>query len=168
MPGQVQPSPVQTSSPQLSASTRLPAAPSGSQAIAIAPPSTAVKKAAIGRAIAITGPMSPQVKRIESTDDSGVVVRNDRLAGWLAPLRRISTEIGTTPQLHTGSGTPTSAAMVTPPMPGRPSQRWIARAGRSTWTKPATARPKSRKGAARRSVRRVSAAMDSTRLTSPR
>ena len=101
-------------------------------------------KAAIGRAIAITGPMSPQVKRIESTPDSGVVVRKERLAGSLAFLRRSSTAIGTTPQLQIGNGTPTSAAFTTPESPGRPSQRSIQREGMSTWMKPAMSKPSRR------------------------
>jgi len=101
-----------------------------------------VKSAATGRAIAMTGPMSPHVSRIESILDSGVVMRNDWAAGWDAPLRRSSTVIGTAPQLQTGSGTPMNAARSTPEMPGLPIHRSTRDSGNSTCNRPATKSPK--------------------------
>ena len=84
------------------------------------------------------------------------VLRDPTRRGSLA---RRSGGATTTPQLHTGRGTPINAAMVTPERPLRPIQRWITEAGIRTCRKPATSRPKSRKGAASTRVRRVSARM---------
>jgi len=66
-----------------------------------------------GRTIAATNPKKALVIRIESAPVSGAVIRNDMQDDRDAPFRRISATTGTTEQLHSGTGTPMAALVVT-------------------------------------------------------
>lgn len=111
-----------------------------------------VRKAAASRATAITGPNIPQVSATASTSDSGVEIRKESIAGWLAPFRCRAIDSGTMPQLQIGSGMPRSAARAAAARPLPPIHRTIARCGRNTCRTPASSRPKRMNGAARYSV----------------
>ena len=58
-------------------------------------------------------PRSEAVASIESTPVCGVEIRKDTVAPFDAPSRLIEAAVGITPQEHSGSGTPKSAAQIT-------------------------------------------------------
>ena len=77
------------------------------------PATTAVTKLMMGRTTAAIQPKKALVTRIESAPVSGAVIRNDMHEERDAPFRRISATTGTTEQLHSGTGTPSAALVLT-------------------------------------------------------
>ena len=72
-----------------------------------------VTSAATGRMTAKPSPSSENVARMESTPVCGVAMRNDATAPLEARSFRRPMAVGITPQEHSGSGTPSSAAQTT-------------------------------------------------------
>ena len=111
------------------------------------PPKSAVTKAAIGRSIAKGKPSSEYVASMESTPVAGVEMRKLTLAPLLAPSLRSAIDVGITPQLQIGSGTPKSAAHSTDmklDLEIFGTYRWF---GTHTCKIPASKKPSSRNGA---------------------
>ena len=111
------------------------------------PPKSAVTNAAIGRKIANGSPSSEYVARIESTPVAGVEMRKLTLAPLLAPSFRRAIDVGITPQLQIGSGTPNRAAHSTDmkfDLEILGTYRWF---GTHTCKMPASKKPSSRNGA---------------------
>jgi hypothetical protein len=79
------------------------------------PVTMAVTKAESGLSTVISGSSSAQLTAMESTPVSGVEMRKDAVAPLLAPCLRSPAAAGMTPQLHSGSGIPNSAALKTLP-----------------------------------------------------
>ena len=82
-------------------------------AFTIAPPNTAVSKAAKGRTTAKGSPMRLKVAIMESTPVWGVAIRKDATAPFDAPSLRSDIAVGMTPQEHSGRGMPKRAAFTT-------------------------------------------------------
>ena len=63
--------------------------------------------------IAKGSPISEYVATIESTPVCGVAIRNDTTAPFEAPSFRSDIAVGMTPHEQSGSGMPSSAALIT-------------------------------------------------------
>ena len=114
------------------------------------PATTAVTKLMMGRTIAAIQPKKALVTRIESAPVSGAVIRNDMHDDRDAPLRRISATTGTTEQLHSGTGTPSAALVLTDFRLSWRSQRRMASRDMKTWISPDRNRPSRSIGASSR------------------
>ena len=87
------------------------------------------------------GPSSDHVAAIESTPVWGVVIKKEVAAPREAPLRRREMVVGSTPQEHKGSGTPTKAAFSAGFHPCPDKWRDMASRGTNTWMMPAIKKP---------------------------
>ena len=118
----------------------------------MAPPASAVTRAATGRSSAMGSPSMEYVAAMESTPVWGVAMRNDTVAPCDAPSRRSPMAVGTTPHEHSGSGMPNRAAFTTEPNVG--GARWAryTAGGTNACSTPAMAKPRSRYGAISQSM----------------
>ena len=114
------------------------------------PATTAVTKLMMGRTTAATQPKNALVTRMESAPVSGAVIRNDMQEERDAPFLRISATIGTTEQLHRGTGTPSAALLLTDFRLSCFSHRRMASLEMNTWISPERNKPSSSMGARRR------------------
>ena len=84
---------------------------------------------------------------MESTPVAGVEIKKLTLAPLLAPSLRIAIEVGITPQLQIGSGTPNSAAHSTELKFDLEILGTYKAFGIHTWMTPASKKPSSKNGA---------------------
>src|SRR5919197_4821110 len=109
------------------------------------PPAIAVITPASARKIANRGPIRPYVNAIASMSVSGVEIKNDTVAPFVAPCLVSRSAAGSTPHEHSGNGTPMAAAHRTEVIRPRPSSRTISRCGTTTASTPPSRNPNSRK-----------------------
>ena len=76
-----------------------------------------------------------------STPVWGVATRKDVVAAREAPARRIAIAVGSTPQEHSGRGTPIMAALKTAPKPVPERWRPMVWRGTKAWMRPAMKKP---------------------------
>ena len=93
---------------------------------------------------------------MESTPTSGVVMRNETVAPFVAPWRESASAVGSTPQEQSGSGVPMAEAHRTDLILPRPRNRISRVEGTSTASTPAMTNPASRKNDASRRMDQVS------------
>jgi hypothetical protein len=114
------------------------------------PVNNAVVILAIGRKTVIMGSRRAYVMAIESTPVSGVEMRKERVAPFVAPLFFSESAVGTTPHEQSGSGIPIIEAFKADlNLPADlPRYLRIFSSGTSACNSPATANPRKRYGAA--------------------
>lgn len=111
------------------------------------PVTSAVKKADNGRTMVMKGSSSAQVTAMESTPVSGVEIRKAAVGPLAAPCRRNPAAVGNTPQLQSGMGTPTAAALTSPRNDDVPRCLATRSSGKKALSTPARKKPKSMYGA---------------------
>src|SRR5918996_3380470 len=85
---------------------------------------------------------------MESTPVSGVETKKETVAPLVAPWRLSPSAVGSTPQEQSGNGAPITAPQSTDLTLPVPKKRSMVRAGTTTASTPASAKPNSRKMAA--------------------
>ena len=128
----------------------------GAPRFVASPATIAVMIATSGRTAVMRGSMRAQLIAIESTPVSGVAMRKATVAPLLAPCRTSPSAVGSTPQEQRGTGTPMIDAQSTDLTRPGPRKRRKTRDGTRTASRPATAKPNSRKSEASLKMDQVS------------